>query len=60
MKREILNYVKSLGEQAYYSGKKKTMYVTDKFVNTDIPMQSTECAILQKFGFGLHFKLSTN
>lgn len=56
----IKDYVKSLGEKAYYSGKTKTMYVTDKFKDLDIPMQSTEGAILQKFGFGLPFKLATN
>lgn len=60
MKQQIKDYVKSIGEKAYYSGKTKTMYVTDKFKDLDIPMQSTESAILQKFGFGLPFKLATN
>lgn len=58
MKKEIQEYISSLGGQSHYSGKDKIMYIDDP--KKDQPIQSIEEVILNKFGFSLLFKLQTN
>ena len=55
MKKLISNYVKELNGQTHYSGKTKTMFIQDpnSFDNY------IERKVLEKFGFGLPFKLAT-
>lgn len=60
MKKEVMNYVSSIGGTSSYSGNTKTLYIKDlklpKFANTT---QTIEECVLNKFGFGLPFKLAT-
>lgn len=56
MKKVVSNFVKSLGGQTSYSGKTKTMFIKDPHpFDNDI-----EKKVLNKFGFGLPFKLATS
>lgn len=55
MKKIVSDFVKSLGGQTAYSGKTKTM-----FVKAPHPLDSEiEEKVLDKFGFGLPFRLTT-
>lgn len=55
MKKKVSDFVKSLGATTSYSGKRKTMYIkVSKHEHWDIEM-----SILDKFGFSLRFRLST-
>lgn len=58
MKKQITDYIKSLGGSANYSGHTKTMHINDPKKGQD--MQSIEECVLGKFGFDLPFKLATN
>jgi hypothetical protein len=64
MKREVIAFIVSLGAQAAYSGKQKTLFITDKVKKgrkkASDTVESIELAVLNKFGFGLHFTLKTN
>lgn len=56
MKKTVTDFVKSLGGQTAYSGKTKTMFIKDPHpFDNDI-----EGKVLDKFGFGLPFKLATS
>jgi hypothetical protein len=54
MKKVISDFVRSHGGTTTYSGNTKTMHINDKN-NVGIEMK-----ILEKFGYSLPFKLSTN
>ncbi len=58
MKKEVTDYVKSLGGSTNYSGKSKIMFITDPV--TRIDKYFIESCIISKFGFVLPFKLKTN
>ncbi len=60
MKKQVTKFVEKLSGKTFYSGRKKTMFIYDRWQNLDIPMQSIEGAVLQKFGYNLPFKLQTN
>lgn len=56
MKRIVSDFVKSLGGQTAYSGKRKEMFIKDPHpFDNDI-----EKKVLEKFGYGLPFKISTS
>ena len=56
MKKVVSNFVKSLGGKTAYSGKTKTMFIKDPNpLGNDI-----EKKVLDKFGFGLPFRLVTS
>lgn len=58
MKKQVTNYVQSLGGTTQYSGKDRVMYINDP--KKEIDVQSIEECVLNKFGFDLKFKLQTN
>ncbi len=63
MKKQVANYISSIRGTSFYSGNSKTMYITDlklPLFEKAISIQSIEEAVLNKFGFGLSFKLQTN
>jgi hypothetical protein len=54
MKKIVSDFAKSFGVETFYSGKTKTMYF-----NSNQPID-IEQKIIDKFGYSLPFKLSTN
>lgn len=55
MKKQVSDFVKSLGGQTSYSGNTKTMWIDHAFIqNHDI-----EDMVIKKFGYGLHFRLAS-
>lgn len=52
MKKEVAQFIKSLGGKPSYSGKRKTMYI-----NGD---DSIELAVIDKFKYSLPFSIATN
>lgn len=58
MKKQVAAYILSLGGQPGYSGKTRTLYITDP--RKGEPVQSIEECVLNKFGFNLPFRLQTN
>lgn len=66
-KKTVTGFVRSLGGTASYSGKSKTMYIkSDGFIHDNgiyilnNTADAIETAVLEKFGYSLRFKLSTN
>lgn len=62
MKKQVIEYIRSLGGIANYSGKstmyrRGTMFITE---NKPEDKQSIEECVLNKFGYNLPFKLQTN
>lgn len=56
MKKQVTDYVKSLGGETAYSGKTKTMYI----ISNPHPFDNDiEKKVLLKFGYALPFKLAT-
>lgn len=51
MKKKVSDFIKSLGATTHYCGKTKTMYIKG---GSNI----IEETVLNKFGYGLPFKLS--
>ena len=58
MKKEIIKFLNRIRCTAKYSGKTKTIYITDPYKKED--QQSAESAVYYEFGFDLGFKLVTN
>lgn len=58
MKKQVEQFIFSLGGSPSYSGKIKTMYITDPLKKSE--KQSIEDCIYTLFGFELPFKLKTN
>ena len=57
MKKQVTDYVKSLGGNTAYSGNTKTMFIK----NDPHPFDNyIESLVIEKFGFGLPFSLKTN
>lgn len=57
MKKQVTDYVKSIGGETAYSGKTKTMYI----ISDPHPFDNDiEKKVLLKFGYSLPFKLATN
>jgi hypothetical protein len=61
MKKQVQDYISSIGGTSCYSGNTKTLYITD----LKLPMfsnvtQSIEECVFIKFGFWLPFKITTN
>ena len=56
MKKQVTGFIKSFGATTAYSGKAKTMYIK----NASIEDYDLEQRVLEKFGFGLAFKISTS
>jgi hypothetical protein len=56
MKKLVSDFIKSFGATAVYSGNKKTMYIK----NAAIEDYDIEDKVLNKFGFGLSFKIATS
>ncbi len=51
MKKVVIDFVKSIGWTARYSGKQKTMFISGPFI---------EQSIIEQLSYGLPFKISTN
>ena len=58
MKKQVEQFIFSLGGNPSYSGNTKTMYITDHFKNDRT--HSIEEGIVNKFGKELPFRLKTN
>jgi hypothetical protein len=56
MKKQVLNFIKSMGATATYSGKYRTMYIKNASVE-DIDIEEK---IIEKYGYGLPFKIATS
>ena len=56
MKRQVKIFIEASGGKAAYSGKDKTMYIFD----LDRNGASIEQAVLDYFGYGLEFRLSSS
>jgi hypothetical protein len=56
MKKQVSDFVKSLGATTAYSGRKKTMYIK----NASIEDFDIEEQVISKFGYGLNFKIATS
>jgi hypothetical protein len=56
MKKLVSDFIKSFGATTAYSGKTKTMYIK----NASIEDFDIEEKVLDKFGFGLPFKIATS
>ena len=55
MKQQVQAYIKMLGGKSAYSGKTRTMWITNPFKLIDL-----EAMVLHRFGYSLPYKLSTN
>ena len=56
MKKQVSDFVKSLGGTASYSGKHKIMFIDNNGIEDGL----IELRVVEKFGYGLPFKLKTN
>lgn len=56
MKKQVSAFINSFGLTTAYSGKSRTMYIT----NWNIENYDIEEKVISKFGYGLNFKLQTN
>ena len=54
MKKQVQAFIRKLGGSSSYSGKKKTLFITDP------KGDEIELATLGEFGLSLPFKLATN
>lgn len=57
MKKQVTDFVKSLGATTAYSGKTRTMYIKDDPHPFD---NDIEKKVIDKFGFGLPFRIATS
>lgn len=56
MKKQVAEFIKSLGGTSGYSGKTKTMYVK----GGSIMAYDIEIKVIEVFGYGLPFKMATS
>lgn len=59
MKKQITDFIRSLGGKAAYSGKTKTMHITAPFSANNQKQEIAE-KVKSKFGPDLPFNLHTN
>lgn len=62
MKKEVAEFIQSLGAITSYSGKLKTMFIRfpkwHRKTNGMLTMTQIHNKVIQKFGYGLPFKLA--
>lgn len=56
MKKIVSDFIKSFGATTAYSGNTKTMYIK----NASIEDYDIEQKVIDKFGYGLPFKIATS
>ena len=54
-RKEVMEFIKAYGGKAFYSGKKRILYITNPRHRDDI-----EHNVISQYGYGLPYKLTTN